>query len=138
MGNKEAVIVAYGRSAATRAFKGSFANMHPVEFGAQVLLGVLNRVPQLDPNDIEDVICGCAMQFRETSMNVARMIVNRAGLPDSVCGFSINRFCSSGLQAIALASNAIECGQGDVYVAGGIEGMSKTFTSHLNLLYSPF
>ena len=130
MDSKEAVIVAYGRSAATRAFKGSFAKMHPVEYGAQVLKGVLARVPQLDPGDIEVIICGCAMQFGETSMNIARMIINRAGLPDSVCGFSINRFCSSGLQSIALAVNAIACGQGDVYVAGGVEAMSLTFHTY--------
>ena len=124
---RDVVIVAYGRSAATRAFKGSFAKMHPIEYGAQVLKGVLARVPQLDPADIEDVIVGCAMQFGETSMNVAQLIVNRAELPDSVSGMTINRFCSSGLQSISLACNAIACGQGDVYVAGGVEAMSLTF-----------
>lgn len=122
----EAVIVAYGRSPAARAFKGSFSKMHPVEYGAQVLKGVLAKVPQLDPSDIEDVICGCAMQFGETSMNVARMIVNRAELPESVCGISVNRFCASGLQTVVMAGNAIECGQGDVYVAGGVESMTYT------------
>jgi acetyl-CoA acyltransferase len=127
---KDVVIVAYGRSACTRAFKGSFAKMHPIEFGAQVLNGVLARVPQLDPNDIEDVVMGCAMQFAETSMNVAQLVVNRAGLPDSISGMTLNRFCSGGLQAIATAANAIACGQGDVYVAGGIESMSKTFNSY--------
>ena len=127
---KDVVIVAYGRSAATRAFKGSFAKMHPIEYGAQVLNGVLARVPQLDPNDIEDVIMGCAMQFGETSMNVSQLIVNRAGLPDSVSGMTLNRFCSGGLQAISTAANAIACGQGDVYVAGGVESMSLTFNSY--------
>jgi len=127
---KDVVIVAYGRSAATRAFKGSFAKMHPIEYGAQVLNGVLARVPQLDPADIEDVIVGCAMQFAETSMNVAQLIVNRAGLPDSISGMTINRFCSSGLQSISIAANAIACGQGDVYVAGGVESMSLTFNSY--------
>ena len=127
---KDVVIVAYGRSPAARARKGSFAKMHPIEYGAQVLKGVLARVPQLDPNDIEDVIMGCAMQFGETSMNVAQLVANRAELPDSVCGMTINRFCSGGLQAIALAANAIAVGQGDVYVAGGIEDMSKTFSAY--------
>lgn len=124
---KDVVIVAYGRSAAARAFKGSFAQMHPIEYGAQVLKGVLAKVPQLDPADIEDVIMGCAMQFGETSMNIAQLIVNRAGLPDSISGMTINRFCSSGLQSVSLAANAIACGQGDVYVAGGVEDMSMTF-----------
>jgi acetyl-CoA acyltransferase len=124
---RDVVIVAYGRSAATRAFKGSFAKMHPIEYGTQVLKGVIARVPQLDPADIEDVIVGCAMQFGETSMNIARLIVNRAELPDSVCGMTVNRFCSSGLQTISLAANAIACGQGDVYIAGGVESMSYTF-----------
>ncbi|MGI5970688.1 MAG: thiolase family protein [Oscillospiraceae bacterium] len=125
--SKVPVIVAYGRSAATRAFKGSFAKMHPIEYGAQVLKGVLARVPQLDPNDIEDVIMGCAMPFNETAMNIAQLIANRAGLPDSVCGITINRFCSSGLQSISTACNCITAGEGDVYVAGGIEDMSMTF-----------
>lgn len=124
---KDVVIVAYGRSAAARAFKGSFAQMHPIEYGAQVLKGVLAKVPQLDPADIEDVIMGCAMQFGETSMNIAQLIVNRAGLPDSISGMTINRFCSSGLQSVSLAANTIACGQGDVYVAGGVEDMSMTF-----------
>lgn len=127
---REAVIVAYGRSAAARAFKGSFAKMHPIEYAAQVLIGVLAKVPQLNPSDIEDVYVGCAMQFGETSMNVARLIVNRAELPESVCGMTMNRFCSSGLQAISLAANAINCGQGDVYVAGGVESMSKTLGAY--------
>ena len=127
---REAVIVAYGRSAAARAFKGSFAHMHPIEFGAQVLKGVLAKVPELDPADIEDVYVGCAMQFGETSMNLARLIVNRAELPESVAGITMNRFCSSGLQTIAMAANSIACGQGDVYVAGGVESMSLTLNSY--------
>ena len=130
MSYKDAVIVAYGRSPIAKAFKGSFAAMHPVEYGAQVLNGVIAKVPQLDVHDIEDVITGCAMQFAETSMNVSRLIVNRAGLPDSVCGLSINRFCSSGLQAVSLAANAILAGQGDVYIAGGVESMTMTIKSY--------
>lgn len=130
MNYKDVVIVAYGRSAATRAFKGKFSKMHPVEFGAQVLNGVLEKIPQLDPSEIEDVVVGCAMQFGESSMNVARMIVNRAGLPDSVSGLTINRFCSSGLQSISIVANAIACGLGDVYVAGGVESMSLTINTY--------
>lgn len=125
--SKDVVIVAYGRSAIGRARKGTLAAYHPIEYSAQVLKGVLAKVPQLDPNDIEDVILGCAMSFNETAMNVARLIVNRAGLPDSVSGQTINRFCASGLQSIATAANAIAAGQGDVMIAGGVEDMSKTF-----------
>ena len=124
---KDVVLVAYGRSPGTRARKGGLADMHPIEYGAQVLNGVLARVPQLKAEDIEDVIMGCAMQFRETAMNVSQLIVNRAGLPDCVSGMTLNRFCSGGLQAISTACNAIACGQGDVYVAGGVEAMTQTF-----------
>jgi acetyl-CoA acyltransferase len=124
---RDVVIVGYGRSGCARAFKGSMAKMHPIEFGAQVLNGVLARVPGLKAEEVEDVITGCAMQMREQSMNLSQLIVNRAGWPDVVSGMSINRFCSSGLQAIALAANAIAMGQGDCYFAGGVESMSKTF-----------
>ncbi|MCD8156933.1 MAG: thiolase family protein [Clostridiales bacterium] len=125
--NRETVIVAYGRSALCRARKGSFAGVHPVEYSAQVLKGVLAQIPQLDPADIEDVIMGCAVQHHTTSMNVAKKVASRAQLPESVCAHTINRFCSSGLQAIATASNTIAAGQGDVVIAGGVEDMSGTF-----------
>ena len=124
---REAVVVAYGRAPVTRSRKGGLAFTHPVEYGAQVLKGVLARVPQLKAEEIEDVIMGCAFPREQTALNIARLIVNRAELPDSVCGMTINRFCSSGLQSIATAANAIACGQGDVMVAGGIEDMTDTF-----------
>lgn len=127
---KDVVIVAYGRSPMSKAFKGGMSGMHPIEYGAQVLNGVVERVPGLKKEEIEDVIVGCAMQFGETSMNVARMIVNRAGFPDKVCGMTINRFCSAGLQAVSLAVNAIQCGQGDVYIAGGVESMTATINAY--------
>ena len=125
--NREVVIVAYGRSAVCRARKGSFAGTHPIEYSAQVLKGVLDKIPQLDRADIEDVIMGCAVQHYKTSMNRAKSVVARAELPECVAGHTINRFCSSGLQAIATAANAIAAGQGDVIVAGGVEDMSGTF-----------
>ncbi len=124
---REAVIAAYGRSAVCRAFKGSFRNVHPIEYSAQVLRGILDRLPGLDRADIEDVIVGCAVQHKTTSMNIAKSIAARAELPECVSAHTINRFCSSGLQAIASASNAIAAGQGDVIVAGGVEDMSDTF-----------
>ncbi len=125
--SRDVIIAAYGRSAVCRSRKGSFADVHPIEYSAQVLNGVLDKIPQLDRGDIEDVIMGCAVQHKTTSMNIAKSVAARAGLPDSVAGQTINRFCSSGLQAIATAANAIAMGQGDVIVAGGVEDMSDTF-----------
>ena len=128
--NREPVIVAYGRSPCCRARKGGLARMHPIEYSAQTLSGVLAKVPGLDPGQIDDVIVGCASPTNEMSMNAARLIVNRAGLPESVCGQTINRFCSSGLQAIATAANAIRAGQMRCVVAGGVECMSKCFAPY--------
>ncbi len=124
---RKVVIVAYGRSAVCRSRKGSFAGTHPIEYSAQVLNGVLDKIPQLKKEDIEDVIMGCAVQHHKTSMNIAKSVAARAGLPECVAGHTINRFCSSGLQAIASAANAIAAGQGDVIVAGGVEDMTGTF-----------
>ena len=129
--SKEPVIVAYGRSPCTKARKpgktGGLSQMHPVDFAAQTILGILAKIPQLDVNDIDDVITGCAMPVNEMNMNVSRLIVNRAELPESICGQTINRFCSSGLQAIATASNAILAGQMKCVIAGGVEYMTKCF-----------
>ena len=104
--------------------------MHPLEYAAQTLDGILNQIPQLDRGEIEDVIVGCAVQTGKTSMNMGKLLAARAGLPQNVAAQTINRFCSSGLQAIATASNAILAGQGDVYVAGGIEDMTSTFAPY--------
>ncbi|MGN0734478.1 MAG: thiolase family protein [Anaerovoracaceae bacterium] len=127
---REPVIVAYGRSAVCKSRKGGFSGMHPLEYAAQVLDGVLNKIPQLDRGDIEDIIVGCAVQHGRASMNMGRLLSERVGLPRQVAGQSVNRFCSSGLQAIATASNAILAGQGDVYIAGGIEDMTGTFSPY--------
>lgn len=127
---RDAVIVAYGRTPLARAFKGSFAQMHPVEYGAQALAGVLRRVPNLDPALIDDVIVGCSVPERYTGFNVGRLIAQRAGLSDTVPGQTVNRFCSSGLQAIATAANAIMAGQMDVVVAGGVERMTDITMLH--------
>lgn len=127
---KEVVIVAYGRSAVCRSRKGSFSTTHPIDYSAQVLKGVLAKIPQLNPAEIEDVIMGCAVQHNKVSMNVAKSVVARAELPESVSAHTINRFCSSGLQAIATAANAIAAGQGDVIVAGGVEDMTGTFAPY--------
>lgn len=121
---REAVIVAYGRTPYCKAGKGSFAQLHPVEYASQALLGVLAKVPQLKPEEIDDIIVGCAMPFGVQGANISRFIVQRAGLPDSVTAQTVNRFCSSGLQTMATAANAIRCGEEDVIVAGGVESMS--------------
>ena len=127
MKERQAVIVAYGRSACCRARKGSFADTHPIEYSAQVLRGVLDKIPQLPWERIDDVILGCAMPVNQMDFNAARSVARRAGLPNCVPGQTINRFCSSSLQAIGTAANAILAGQMDCVVAGGTEAMSMCF-----------
>lgn len=122
----EAVIVAYGRSAIAKAGKkGELRNTSPVEFGAQVLKGVLARVPACKPEYIEDLILGCAKPEGVQGSNMARILAQRAQLPDSVPGKTVNRFCSSGLEAISIAANEIMSGQAQILVAGGVESMTK-------------
>lgn len=125
MDKRDAVIVAYGRSAYAKAFKGSFANCHPVEYAAQVLKGVLEKVPGVVEAGIDDFVVGCAMPFGVTGRNVAKLILQRAELPDSIPAVTVNRFCSSGLQTLSIAANAIRCGEIDIAVAGGVESMTK-------------
>lgn len=127
MKDREAVIVAYGRSACCRARKGGLAATHPIDFSAQVLNGVLEKIPSLSPEYIDDLVLGCAMPVHQMDFNAARMVARRAGLPNSVTGQTINRFCSSSLQAIATAANAILAGQMDCVIAGGTESMSMCF-----------
>lgn len=123
--HRQAVVVAYGRSAVAKSGKkGALRNMHPVTLGGLTLKGVLAKLPQLEPVQVEDLIVGCAIPERKQGYNMARLVAARAGLPDSVCGMTINRFCSSGLQAIALAAGQIACGVADIIVAGGIESMT--------------
>lgn len=126
---EKCVIVAYGRSAIAKANKGALANSNPVDFGAEVLKGVLDKVPQLNPVDIDDVIVGCAIPEGQMGLNPARNIVLRAGLPDEVSAQTVNRFCSSGLQAIAMGASMIMAGMQDVVVAGGVESMTSPVLS---------
>lgn len=121
---QEVVIVGYGRSAVARSLKGALANEHPVDFAAEVLQGVLNKVPTLDKELIDDIIVGCAIPEDVQGLNVARVIASRADIPDSVPAQTVNRFCSSGLQTIATGANAIMANQADIIVAGGVETMS--------------
>lgn len=118
------VIVAYGRSAIAKAGKGSLAKVNPVDFGAEVLKGVLDKVPQIDYKEIDDVIIGCAIPEGKMGLNPARNIVLRAGLPNEVSAQTVNRFCSSGLQTMALGAAMIMSGMQDIIVAGGVESMS--------------
>ena len=121
---REVVLVSSVRTAVGRAFKGTLRAIRPDELAAVAIQGALARVPQLDPKEIEDVILGCAMPEAEQGMNVARIASLRAGLPVEVAAMTINRFCSSGLQAIAMAAERIMAGGAEAIVAGGTESMS--------------
>ena len=127
MTNKErdVVIVAHGRSAVSRAGKnGILRQTHPVEFGSAVLKGVLAQVPALKGSEIDEVVVGCAIPSGVQGDNMARLIALRSELPATVTAQTINRFCSSGLQAIATGTNSIIAGDHDVVIAGGVETMS--------------
>ncbi len=123
----DAVIVAYGRSPVCRALKGALSQVHPVDYAAETLLGVLAKVPQLDPAEASDLILGCSMPVKTLNLNPARQVVQRAQLPDAISAQTINRYCASSLQAVATCANAIMCGQEEVMIAGGVEDMSHTF-----------
>ena len=121
---REAVIVSAVRTAVGKAPKGTLKYMRPDEMGAAAIREALARCPGLEPGAVEDVIMGCAMPEAEQGMNVARAAAIRAGLPVETSAMTINRFCSSGLEAIALAADRIRSGGADVIVAGGLETMS--------------
>jgi acetyl-CoA acyltransferase len=121
---RDIVIASAVRTPVGRAFKGTLRTTRPDEFAAIAIKGALERVPQLAPMEIEDVILGCAMPEGEQGMNVARIASLRAGLPEEVSALTINRFCSSGLQAIAMAAERIMTGGAEAIVAGGTESMS--------------
>ena len=121
---QEAYIVAAVRTPVGKAPRGMFKNIRPDDMLAHVLRGVIAHVPGLDPNDIGDVVVGCAMPEGEQGMNVARIGVLLANLPDGVPAVTINRFCASGLQAISMAADRIRTGDDDVVIAAGTESMS--------------
>jgi len=122
---KEAVIVAACRTAAGKAPRGSLKDTRPETMGSAVLNGVLERAGGLDPNLIDDCIIGCAFPEHTQGLNMGRVLVTAMGWPDRVPGMTVNRFCSSGLQSIAIAAEKIMCGFSDVVVAGGVENMSQ-------------
>src|SRR5512134_330545 len=121
---REAVIVSSVRTAVGRAGKGSLRQTRPDDMAAAAIQGALGRVPQVKPEMVGDVVLGCAMPEAEQGMNVARIASLLAGVPHTAAAMTINRFCSSGLQAIAIAAEGIRGGRIDVALAGGTESMS--------------
>lgn len=122
--SKEVVIVSSVRTAVGKSGKGALRVTRPDDMAATAIKGALERVPQIDPKEIEDVIIGCATPEAEQGMNVARIASLRAGLPVEVSAMTINRFCSSGLQAISLAADSIMAGRAEIAIGGGVESMS--------------
>jgi acetyl-CoA acyltransferase len=133
----EVVVVSAVRSAVGRAQKGALALTRPDELAGQVVKAALAKVPQLDPREVDDLIVGCAMPEGEQGLNVARAIGLLGGLPVECSALTINRFCSSGLQAIAMAAERIAFGSADVIVAGGVESMSMVPMTGNKLTASP-
>ena len=121
----EAVIVAATRTPIGRAKKGVLADVRPDDLGAFAVAKVLEKVPELDPGEIVDVMIGCGFPEAKQGMNLGRRIALLAGLPEHVPGTTVNRFCASSTQTIRMAFHAIKAGEGDVYVAGGVESISQ-------------
>jgi acetyl-CoA acyltransferase len=135
---REAVIVAGVRTPIGKAPKGTLRNTRPDDLGALVVSELLRRTPQVAPEDVEDILMGCAIPEAEQGMNVARIIAMRAGLPNTVAGVTVNRFCSSGLQTIAMAAQQIMTGMADVLIAGGVETMSMIPMGGYNISPNPY
>src|SRR5437016_1354878 len=121
---REAVVVASSRTALTKSFRGSFNITRPDELAAHCIKDTLRKTPKLDPNEIEDVVLGCAQPHGPQGHNIARIAAMLAGLPATVAGTTVNRFCSSGLQAIALAAHQIQNEGVDAAIGGGVESIS--------------
>ena len=133
---REAVIVSSVRTPIGRANKGAFKAVRPDDLAALAVRAAVERVPELD-SCIEDVILGCAFPEAEQGMNLARLVGALAGLPESVAGVTVNRFCASSLQAINMAAQAIMLDQGDVIIAGGVESMSRVPMGGFNPSFNP-
>ncbi|MBV6433777.1 MAG: 3-ketoacyl-CoA thiolase [Bryobacteraceae bacterium] len=121
---QEAVVIDCLRTAVGKSGRGALRNTRPDDMGAAVVKALLDKYPQVRKDAVDDVIIGCAMPEAESGMNMARLIALRGGLPETVPGVTINRFCSSGLQAIAMAADRIRAGGADIIIAGGSESMS--------------
>jgi acetyl-CoA C-acetyltransferase len=122
----EAVIVATARTPIGRAFKGSLVDARPDDMGGFIVQKLMEKVPEVDPGSVEDIMVGAANGSGEQSMNLARQVGLLGGLPDTVPGTTVNRFCASSLQTIRMAFHAIKVGEGDTYVAAGVESLSRT------------
>ena len=120
----DAYIISSVRTAVGKAPRGTLRSMRPDDMGAIAVRGAIANVDGLEPEQIDDILIGCAFPEAEQGFNLGRVIAQRAGLPDSVAGCTVNRFCASGLQTIAMATQAIRTGQADVMIAGGAESMS--------------
>src|SRR6202163_576085 len=123
---REAVIVASSRTGLAKSFRGSFNMTRPDDLAAHCIRDVLRKTPKLDPAEVEDVILGCAQPHGPQGSNMARVASIRAGLPVTVAATTVNRFCSSGLQAIAMAAHQIVNEDGDAAIGGGVESISMT------------
>ena len=121
---KQPYIISAVRTPVGKAPRGTLRHMRPDDMGATVVKAAIQRIPTLQPSQIDDIIIGCAFPEAEQGFNMGRVIAQRAGLPDSVAGCTVNRFCSSGIQTIAMAHQAIVAGHADIIVAGGAESMS--------------
>jgi len=133
---KNVVIAGYVRSPFTLAHKGALARVRPDDIAAQVVAALVART-KVNPDDIEDLIVGCAFPEGEQGLNVARLIGLLAGLPQSVGGLTVNRFCGSSMQSVHIAAGQIQLGAGDVFIAAGIESMSRIPMSGFNPLLNP-
>lgn len=134
---QEAYIVAATRTPVGKAPRGMFRNTRPDDLLAHVLKSVLAQAPSLDPASIGDVIVGCAMPEAEQGMNVARISLLLAGIPNTVPGMTINRFCSSGVQAVALAADRIRLGEAEVMISAGVESMSMVPMMGNKIAFNP-
>ena len=133
---KNVVVAGYARSPFTLATKGALARVRPDDIGAQVVAALVKRAG-IRPGDIEDLIVGCAMPEGEQGLNVARNIGLLAGLPQSVAGLTVNRFCGSSMQSVHIAAGQIQLGAGDVFIAAGVESMSRIPMGGFNPLPNP-
>jgi len=134
---QDAYIVAATRTPVGKAPRGMFKSVRPDDMLAHVLKAALAQVPGLDAADIDDIVVGCAMPEGEQGLNIARIALLLAGLPDNVSGMTINRFCSSGLQAVALAADRIRLGEAEVMIAAGTESMSMVPMSGNKIAVNP-
>jgi acetyl-CoA C-acetyltransferase len=128
----DAVIVSTARTALTKSWRGAFNLTHGATLGGHVVKAAIERA-KVDPAEVEDVLMGCANPEGATGFNIARQIALRAGCPVSTAGMTVNRYCSSGLQTIALAAQRIASGEGELYVAGGVESISCVQNDRMNL-----